>query len=171
MNSIGEQLAQVKRELDGLDQVDLTDAPHDTVRYGSVVVTDRHHLLIATSIDGFDGGRGVPGTEHQGPTVPGPEREEGRGVRAGERQHLHHQAGLLSMDLTRSASARGGASGVRQGRGVRRRPAHLLHLFGGEQGEQTISRSPPGCSWWSPDPTSQAGGAGPDTVKTPCARC
>ncbi|MCB0818625.1 MAG: hypothetical protein KDB77_14025, partial [Flavobacteriales bacterium] len=42
MNSIGEQLAQVKRELDSLDQVDLTDAPHDTVRYGSVVVTDRH---------------------------------------------------------------------------------------------------------------------------------
>ncbi|MEZ4760372.1 MAG: hypothetical protein R2810_11340 [Flavobacteriales bacterium] len=80
MNSIGEQLAQVKRELDGLDQVDLTDAPHDTVRYGSVVVTDRHHLLIATSIDGFD----VEGEEYLGLSTKAPLYQALNGKKAGE---------------------------------------------------------------------------------------
>lgn len=68
MNSIGEQLELVKRELDTLDQVDVSDAPHDSVRFGSVVLTDRHHLLIATSIDGFE----VDGQEYLGLSTRAP---------------------------------------------------------------------------------------------------
>ena len=79
MNTIGGKIQQVQHEMELLDQVD-TEALVDTVQFGSVVVTDKHHLLIATSVDEFE----VNGTSYLGLSTRSPLYQALAGKKAGE---------------------------------------------------------------------------------------
>lgn len=79
MNTMGEKLEQVQRDLETLDQVEPQES-HEEVRFGSVVHTDQRDLLVAVGVEEFD----VDGRAYLGLSMRAPLYQAISGRRAGE---------------------------------------------------------------------------------------
>ena len=85
MNSIGEKMEQVRRDMDTLEQVD-PSIVHEQVQFGSLVKTDQRNFLIAASIEDFD----ADGTEYLGLSVRSPLYRTLSGHRKGDSVELNN---------------------------------------------------------------------------------
>jgi len=69
MNSLSEQLENIKRDMEQLDLIDPA-VKLDIVQYGAVVHTDQRNFLIAASLEEFDaGGRYYLGVSTKAPLI------------------------------------------------------------------------------------------------------
>jgi len=69
MNSLGEQLEIIKRDLEQIDLID-PSVKLDIVQYGAVVHTDKRNFLIAASLEEFDaGGKYYLGVSTKAPLI------------------------------------------------------------------------------------------------------
>ena len=69
MNSLGEQLEHIQKDLEQLDLIDPA-VKIDVVQYGAVVHTDQRNFLIATSMEEFDaGGKWYLGVSTKAPLI------------------------------------------------------------------------------------------------------
>jgi transcription elongation GreA/GreB family factor len=69
MNSMSEQLENIKRDVEQLDLIDPA-VKLDIVQYGAVVHTDKRNFLIAASLEEFDaGGRHYLGVSTKAPLI------------------------------------------------------------------------------------------------------
>lgn len=79
MNSLGEQLQHVKADIERVSEID-PKVRFDVVQYGAVVHTEKHHLLIAASIEDFN----VNGTHYLGVSTKAPLVQALSGSKKGE---------------------------------------------------------------------------------------
>lgn len=80
MNSLGEQLEMVLRDIEHLEQIE-PDTRHETVAYGTVVHTDQRNFLIAASLEEFDAG----GLSYLGVSTKAPLIQALLGMKAGDK--------------------------------------------------------------------------------------
>lgn len=67
MNGLAQQIEQVQRDIALLEGIDPAER-HESVRFGSLVRTDRRDLLVATGIEQFEaGGRSYLGLSPRAP--------------------------------------------------------------------------------------------------------